>query len=327
MVKKLTPDEVVSRCLTVHGERYEYRIDTFRSTSVPMTIICKDHGPFSQTPSNHFKGKGCPRCAKVAPYTTESFIEQACRAHSDAYTYGKATYAKSTERLTITCPKHGDFLQTPASHLAGAGCPSCGGTKKLTQVDFVARATEVHGDAYDFSRAVYVNNRSPVEVVCPEHGSFFPSPSNLFAGKGCNKCAGNIRLSTAEFIEKAVKIHGSYSYDNVEYVDAKSKVAITCPDHGVFWQTPNAHLNGHGCPACKREKISAKMRKSHDDFMSECVATHGPKFDYRYTVYVDDLQKIVIGCKPTGTFSSRPVSTLLDMVALRAPIRARQKAK
>ena len=305
MVKKLTPDEVLKRCASVHGERYEYSLETFTSTSAPMTIICKDHGPFSQTPSNHFKGKGCPRCAKVAPYTTASFIAQAGRVHLSAYTYGNTTYVKSTERVIITCPKHGDFLQAPASHLAGAGCPLCGGTKKLTQADFVARATDVHGGAYDFSRAVYINNRTPVEVVCPEHGSFFPSPSNLFAGKGCSKCAGNVKLSTAEFIDKAIKIHGGYIYDHVEYVDAKSKVAITCPDHGVFWQTPNAHLNGHGCPTCKRDKVAARMRKSHDDFMSECVATHGTRFDYRYTVYVDDLQKIVIGCKTHGYFQQQ----------------------
>ena len=59
------------------------------------------------------------------------------------------------------------------------------------------------------------------------------------------------------FIEEAKTIHGNkYDYSKVEYRDAKTKVCIVCPEHGEFWQTPDKHLRGSGCPSCsKKNKI------------------------------------------------------------------------
>ena len=64
------------------------------------------------------------------------------------------------------------------------------------------------------------------------------------------------RLTTEEFIEKAKKIHGDkYDYSKSEYTLSHNKVCIICPTHGEFWQKPNSHTNGQGCPCCYRESI------------------------------------------------------------------------
>lgn len=305
MVKRLTPDEVLARCRRVHEDKYEYDLATFVSTSKPMRVICRTHGEFLQTPSNHFGGKGCPVCSGVPRYTSESFIAQARCVHPNLYQYDKTVYVKSTEKIIITCPEHGDFLQIPAQHLAGSGCPSCGGTKRLTQTEFLSRASAVHGASYDLSKVSYLNNSTPVEIVCPTHGSFFPTPSNFLSGKGCSRCAGNMKLSTEQFIEKAMAVHGGYSYEHTVYQGAKVKVAITCPDHGIFLQVANTHLNGSGCPYCKKDLAAKRLAKSQDDFMAECIDTHGDRYDYRYTIYVDDREKIVVGCKDHGYFQQQ----------------------
>lgn len=55
------------------------------------------------------------------------------------------------------------------------------------------------------------------------------------------------------FISKASIIHNrKYDYSLVEYIDAHRKVKIICPIHGLFEQNPNNHLNGQGCPSCKK---------------------------------------------------------------------------
>lgn len=38
--------------------------------------------------------------------------------------------------------------------------------RKLTTEGFVAKARAVHGGRYCYSRSVYVNNDTPVEIVC-----------------------------------------------------------------------------------------------------------------------------------------------------------------
>ena len=54
-----------------------------------------------------------------------------------------------------------------------------------------------------------------------------------------------------DFILKAREIHGDkYDYSLVEYKNNKTKVCIICPVHGEFWQKPNNHLIGQGCPYC-----------------------------------------------------------------------------
>ena len=47
-----------------------------------------------------------------------------------------------------------------------------------------------------------------------------------------------------KFIAKAKDKYGDrYNYDKVEYLHSKSKVIITCPEHGGFMQSTNQHLN------------------------------------------------------------------------------------
>lgn len=58
-------------------------------------------------------------------------------------------------------------------------------------------------------------------------------------------------LSKSQFFRIAHKVHGKkYSYAEMDYTDANTKVTISCPEHGPFQQTPKAHLNGYKCPKC-----------------------------------------------------------------------------
>lgn len=70
---------------------------------------------------------------------------------------------------------------------------------------------------------------------------------------------GNRCKTKWQFIEDAQKVHGNkYDYSNVEYVNCKKKVKITCPLHGDFMITPDGHLQGRGCPVCRyiRPKVA-----------------------------------------------------------------------
>ena len=57
----------------------------------------------------------------------EQIIKEAKEIHGNKYDYSKVTYRHSKDKITIVCPKHGDFDITPNLHLLGYGCPCCGG--------------------------------------------------------------------------------------------------------------------------------------------------------------------------------------------------------
>jgi hypothetical protein len=57
----------------------------------------------------------------------DEFIQRAKDVHGDKYGYDNVVMGKGVykDRVLITCPKHGDFPQTPWNHIGGAGCPVC----------------------------------------------------------------------------------------------------------------------------------------------------------------------------------------------------------
>ena len=126
--KRTKPTEQFIRdARQVHGYRYDYSETDYRGAGRFVTIICPDHGPFRQLPTNHLK-YGCRKCGGTAPLTTADFIERAQEIHGDRYVYSKVRYSHGRKKVVIVCPQHGEFSQVPESHLAGNGCGGCAET-------------------------------------------------------------------------------------------------------------------------------------------------------------------------------------------------------
>lgn len=114
-------------------------------------------------------------------------------------------------------------------------------------------------------------------------------------------------MNTLEFIEKARKIHGNkFDYSKVEYINNHTKVCIICPIHGVFFQTPNSHLQGAQCPLCAHPS----KRKSTEEFVEEARRQHGDKYDYSLVEYKTNSTKVKIICPIHGIFEQKPLNHL-----------------
>lgn len=197
--------------------------------------------------------------------TNQELIERFKRIHGNKYNYSRVNYISMHTKVCIICPIHGEFWQTPHNHLKGQNCPKCanivrGNSFRDTQEEFIKRAKSVHGDKYDYSRVNYINNRTKVCIICPEHGEFWQIPYSHLKGFGCSLC-NNIVCDTISFVTKAREIYGNtYDYSKVNYVHSKEKVCIICPKHGEFYVTPNNFLRGHSCPICKQSKLEDEIR-------------------------------------------------------------------
>lgn len=130
--KRRTVDQIIELSKQVHGDKYDYSMVTeYKNDRIKYPIICREHGIFYQTFNNHIKGKqGCPvcgrnKCDSERLLTTAEFIEKATKTHEGFYDYSKTIYTNSRNKVTIICPKHGEFQQIARNHLFGAGCPKC----------------------------------------------------------------------------------------------------------------------------------------------------------------------------------------------------------
>jgi hypothetical protein len=178
------------------------------------------------------------------------------------YDYSKVNYINAKSKVIIICKEHGEFKQLSNSHLSGSGCSKCRDNNISSSTnEFIEKAIKIHNDKYDYSKVNYINSYTKIKIICKEHEEFEQLPNHHLSGSGCSKCSGTYQYSTNEFIEKAIKIHGSkYDYSKVNYINAKSKVIIICKEHGEFEQQPNNHLNGQGCSNCSTN-ISKKEQE------------------------------------------------------------------
>ena len=336
MSRRLTTEEFIEKARKIHGDKYDYSKVNYIDSHTKVCIVCPEHGEFWQIPNEHLKSIGCPMCGmkikkEKLTLTTEEFIEKARKIHGDKYDYSKVEYVNTRTKVCIICPEHGEFWQKPMNHLMGNGCKKCAkimrakhnkGTKtteefiqqcvekfgkrydfsktiykgaknkikifdniknteiittpttilskgysektRVSQNNFIEKAQKVHDGKYDYSITNYIDIKTKIKYICPIHGEVEQLPNNHLR-YGCRFCSKdnvkkNSAFSTEIFIKKAKDVHGDkYNYSKVEYVNYKTKVCIICPEHGEFWQTPSKHLNGHGCPKCKRSNLEEEI--------------------------------------------------------------------
>jgi len=184
--------------------------------------------------------------------------------------------------------------------------------RKLTKEIVIKQFNKVHKNKYDYSLFEnYEGVDSKIDIICPIHGVFNQQISHHKKGVKCPKCAiEDIKkkhsFTDDEFIMKAKEIHNNfYNYENVKYINIRTKVKIICPVHGIFEQTPSAHIyQKQGCPRC-----SGKIR-TNKNFIYDANKKHNNKYDYSLVVYKNSETKVKIICPNHGIFLQTPHSHL-----------------
>lgn len=181
---------------------------------------------------------------------------------------------------------------------------------------FIKKAKEIHGDRYDYTKTEYERgNKSFVTIICKLHGNFIQRYDQHLAGKGCPNCGLekkkqleiSRRSTTKEFIIKAKDVHGEkYSYEQVEYINARIKVIITCPKHGPWAIAPSSFLLGQGCRKCANERRGKLLTYTKEDFIRAAHKIHGSTYSYNNVVYINNKEKVKITCKKHGDFYCQP---------------------
>ena len=236
----------------------------------------------------------------------ENFIKKSNKKHDNKYDYSKVEYVNSKTKVCIICPEHGEFWQTPAAHVRGNGCPECANKKRgkrtVNTESLIEKYKSIHNNKYTYEKTQYIDANTKICVTCPEHGDFYILPFNHLNGQGCAKCKGR-NLSQEEIIENFKKIHGDkYDYSKIEYKKSKEKVCITCPIHGDFYQTPQKHLSGQGCPKCSVIKREQNKPMPSSFFIKRSNEQHGNFYMYKNISFQNLHEKVEIICPIHGFF-------------------------
>lgn len=274
--RQSSTSDFIEKSRKIHGDKFDYSKVEYNGSHSKVCIICKEHGEFYQTPTNHLSGYGCLKCTwkykrgKYRLTTLETFLTQAKEIHGNKYDYSKVDWKNTRTPITIICAIHGEFTQVPQNHIRlKCGCRKCGriGINKKFDTEYFLKYAELkHGDKYDYSNVECSYATDKVKIICPIHGKFKQTAHLHLKGHGCPKCnfdqmAKDRALGMELFISKAKELFGEkYDYSKVEYINAQKKVCLICPRHGEFEVTPNSHLSRKsGCPICNESKLEREI--------------------------------------------------------------------
>lgn len=236
----------------------------------------------------------------------KKFIEKAERIHGNKYDYSKVKYIDSKTKVCIICPEHGEFWQIPSAHVRGHSCPKCAnakrGRKTVTTDSLIAKLKIVHNNRYSYEKVVYVNADTKICITCPIHGDFYMLPYLHLNGQICPKC-NNRNLTQEDILYRFKKTHGDrYDYSKVYFTKTKEKVCIICPEHGEFWQTPQKHIKGQGCPKCGIERRLKEQVLTNETYIQRANKVHGGKYGYDWLHFNSLHDKVNIKCPIHGYF-------------------------
>lgn len=243
--------DFIDKAIKIHGYKYDYSKVEYIDSKTKVCIICPIHGEFWQRPSKHLSGQGCKKCSYIkngikCRKTLEQFITQSKEVHGDKYDYSKVKYVNGQTKVCIICPIHGEFYQTPESHLSGNGCNQCGidiTTNKLKDnlLEFIDKSKKIHGDRYDYSKVEYVNSKTHVKLKCNRCGfEFYVKPNNHISSKsGCPRCNKSMLENEIELLLKDNKIDYIFQYRpkflqngkkslSIDFYLPKYNIAIEC---------------------------------------------------------------------------------------------------
>lgn len=190
-------------------------------------------------------------------------------------------------------------------------------TKSNTE-EFLLKYKEVNSN-YLTNKVEYTTSTQHVILVCPKHGEFSASPSNLLKGKGCKKCAietnANLRVKPhEEILQKAVEKYGDVnSHELFQYKNSNTKVDVTCKVHGLFSTLPHPYLAGTtGCPSCREESNSeARLLANGKAFLRKAnTKKKNSLYNYNKVDYKNSQTDVVITCSQHGDFYQTPANHL-----------------
>jgi hypothetical protein len=279
-----TLEKFIEKAKAIHGDKFDYSAVKYENGHTEIEIKCNNClEVHNLTPRAHLTGVGCSPCtmkerSAARRFTQEQILLRCREIHGDKYDYSKMNYTGIMDNVDIKCNDCGnEFPITMNSHLnhAAGGCKTCARKEKITTLAFIKRATEIHGDHYDYKMIPdpLPNNDTLVDIFCNVCEKSFPQRiRSHLSGNGCTTCACREPITRNEFIRRSIEGHPSDQYDYSEipeYPRVIDEVYLTHKKCGTrFPQLVSVHLSGSGCTTCRKSRSEKACRRIFEKLMN-----------------------------------------------------------
>jgi len=238
-----TLTDAISKAKTIENcKYYDFRYVTeWLGVKHKYKFVCSKHGcEFEQSFDSllNNQANACPQC--YAEYirgrdslTKDEFIEKAIIVHGKKFDYSKVDYVNYNTPVCIICPKHGEFWQTPMSHLAGSGCPKCHNSRLETKVRTILEDNHIE----------YIQEKSLRDLTgkmlgdTPQRIDFFIPKHNI-----CIECQGLQHFKPVKFNNKMPDELCINNYNKCVPLDKFKYEALTEEKYNIVYFTKPEYM-------------------------------------------------------------------------------------
>lgn len=226
----------------------------YKNSENKIEYICPKHGIMTTTFASFKRGARCRECATDKHRTSYDTVKR--EIESKGYKLLEDKYVNATTKLLCLCPKHGEFKITYSSIKTGYGCQKCGIEKNKIPYEVFKNYVESIG--YKLLDKEYKRSDKKILCLCPKHGEFEITYSNLKKGSGCRNCFIDSMKLSYNTVRIGIEARGYKLLDDT-YVDSRTKLLCLCPKHGKFKITYSDIHSGYGCKKCGIDKRRGKL--------------------------------------------------------------------
>ncbi len=257
-------------------------------TKIPS--ICPQGHQYELLPGSFKSGKRCKVCRGLCPKTVkEQFLAYVKSQEYEVL----GTYVHNDKPLLLRCPYSHEFEMRPHNFKAGQRCPVCQGQCSVAaKKSFYNSVRKAGYKVLD----EYVNNSTPLTVLCPHQHTYKVRPANFKRGQRCAVCKG---LSSKVSKEEFFRLLDDESYQAVgDYLNNHTKVDLICRNGHDYAATPKDFKNGVRCSICMGRCPKAAAVKFEELTIAEGFKLLDP--------YVNSKQTVRMECPRGHEFSMRP---------------------
>lgn len=305
MWNKINKEQFIQKSIEKFGDIFDFSKTEYINYNTNITYTCKICNCEDDQRVGNFLKRGCINC-RIKIKTTEEFIAKSKELHGDNFDYTLCNFVNMTTKVKLICNKCKNIVEVkPFDNLKRHTCKFCAGNKRFTTEDFISKSIKIHGDKFDYKNCVYINNHTPMEILCKEHNiTFMQSAVNHYKGRGCDLCSneaiGNLNRKPLEkFIQESKnKFRNKFEYSEVIYKNQITTIKLFCNDcQKWIFQRPIDHLL-YGCVDCNELNATLRDRKkSYELFLKNAEIVHGDRYLYGNVNYINGDIKVSIVCK------------------------------
>jgi len=193
--------------------------------------------------------------------------ENVCKSISDyGYTLISEDIIDSKSKIDILCPYGHIFPMSWNRFNAGQRCPICNKNNQRHTYEHVRGVFKLKG--YDLLSDNYVNDRTPLDVRCPNGHLYKVDLNNFRSGLTCTECS-NTKRHTYERVKEYIESFG-YRLISTEYRHILSKLTIECDNNHNYNASFDSFKHGKRCPKCRSNMFSKKEKELLSYIKSIC---------------------------------------------------------